>query len=364
VSRGRILFFADASHVHTRRWVQAAAERGFECIVATRLAAPVDGAAEVIAIRPGRDTLGWFHAVPEVRALADRLAPQCIHGHYVTSYGMWAAACSRIAPIVLTAWGSDVLVTPRERNVRGRLVRRLLRWTLRQADLITADARDVLDEIAGYGVAAPLHEILWGVDTSRFTPKEARSTADTFELISSRQWEPNYRIDLVLRAFAAVRVARPSLRTGLTLLGGGSCAAELETIAAQLALDDDAVRFVGRVDDAGMVAALQRADVAVSVPASDATSVAMLEAMACELPVVASDVSANRPWIDAAQRVPVDDLAALTAALLALADNPAVRRAIGRRNREAVLARAARDVHMDRMAGLYDVLLASSRSAA
>jgi glycosyltransferase involved in cell wall biosynthesis len=364
VSRGRILFFADASHVHTRRWVQAAAERRFDCVVATRLAGTIDGAADVITIQPGRDTRGWFRALPEVRALAERLAPQWIHGHYVTSYGMWAAACRHIAPVVLTAWGSDVLVTPRERSWRGRLVRALLGWTLKRADLITADARDVLDEIARYGALAPLHEVLWGVDTRRFRPTEAMRVDDTrFELISARQWEPNYRIDLVLRAFAALRVARPALRTRLTLLGDGSGAAALRALSKQLALDDEVVRFVGRVDDAGMVAALQRSDVAVSVPASDATSVAMLESMACALAVVASDLTANRPWIDVAQRVPVDDLEALTAALLELADDPAQRRAIGRRNRETVVQRASRDEHMDRMAVMYESLHDSSRES-
>jgi len=140
------------------------------------------------------------------------------------------------------------------------------------------------------------------------------------------------------------------------LLGGGSQARALQALAAELGLDPAAARFVGRVDDGGMVAALQRADVSVSVPASDATSVAMLESMACGLAVVATDLPANRAWIDAAQRVPVDDLPALTTALLALADDPAARREIGRRNRQAVLDRAARATHMDRMAALYESL--------
>jgi glycosyltransferase involved in cell wall biosynthesis len=365
-ARGRILFFADARQVHTRRWVDAMAERGFECVVGTRAPGAIAGAAEVVPIAAGSDALGWFRAVPAVRALARRVAPQWVHGHYVTSYGLWAAACRGIAPVVLTAWGSDILVTPRERGLRGTLMHGLVGWSLRRADLVTADAQEVLDEIRRYGgVGAPCREVLWGVDTQRFCPADvAPGDPGRFEVISLRQWEPNYRIDLTLRALAALRAARPSLRVGLTLLGGGSQAAALHALAAELGLDGATTRFVGRVDDAGMVAALQRADVSVSVPASDATSVAMLESMACGLAVVATDLPANRPWIDAAQRVPVDDLPALTSALIALADDPATRRDIGRRNRQAVLERAARAAHMDRMAALYESLRAQPREAA
>ena len=53
----RILFFADASSVHTRRWVAAAVERGAEAIVITRQPGDVPGAKEVIAIEPGNDKL-------------------------------------------------------------------------------------------------------------------------------------------------------------------------------------------------------------------------------------------------------------------------------------------------------------------
>src|SRR5690606_8833899 len=142
----RILFFADASSVHTRRWVAAMVERGAEAVVITRHPAPVPGAREVIAVAPGQDKAGWLKALPQVRRMAREVAarfqPHLVHGHYVTSYGLWATACGLRVPKVLTAWGSDILVTPRE----SRLMRLLVGWSLRQADLITADSMDVVDE--------------------------------------------------------------------------------------------------------------------------------------------------------------------------------------------------------------------------
>lgn len=358
----RILFFADASHVHTRRWVQAMAERGFDCVVATRGPGEIAGASDVIPIAQGSDALGWFRALPAVRELARRLSPQWVHGHYVTSYGLWAASCRGLAPVVLTAWGSDILVTPREASWRGRLMHGLVGWSLRRADLITADSADVIETIRGYGTTAPCHEVLWGVDTQRFLPAATPGAAGRLEIVSLRTWEPNYNIDVLLRAVAQLRRERPQARVNVSLLGGGAMADTLRSLAADLNLGE-AVRFVGRVDEAAMVTALQSADVSVSVPSSDATSVAMLESMACGVAVVASDLPANRAWVDREQLVRAGDAAALAAALCALLDDAVRRRAIGLRNRQAVLERASRRMHMDRMAALYGSLQPTRREA-
>jgi glycosyltransferase involved in cell wall biosynthesis len=350
----RILFFADASSVHTRRWVQAIAAQGFDCIVATRRPAEVPGASEVISVRPGSDALGWFAALPEVRRLARRLAPQWVHGHYVTSYGLWAAASGlgpRV-PVVLTAWGSDILVTPRQAGWHGRLMAAVVGWSLRRAALVTADSQDVLAEVRGYGTAAACEEVLWGADTGHFCPAEP---APGFGIVSLRNWEPNYNIDTLLDAFAQLLARRPDAGLRLELLGGGPDEAALRGQAARLGLGK-AVRFTGRVGDAAMVAAIQAARVSVTVPTSDATSVSLLESLACGLPVVATDLPANRAWVDAAQRVPVRDATALAEALGTLMDDPALREALGQRNRALALQRASRQAQMAHMARLYEGL--------
>lgn len=353
----RILFFADASSVHTQRWVREIAVRGFECVVATRRPAAVPGARDVIPLRPGGDAAGWLLALPEVQRVARSVAPHWVHGHYVTSYGLWAAASGLgpQVPVVLTAWGSDILVTPRARGWRGSAMAALVGWTLRRAALVTADAQDVLDEIRRYGPSARCEEVVWGADTERFAPGRP---AAGFEIASLRAWEPNYNLDTVLRAFARLRAARPQAAAVLHLLGGGPDETALRTLAAELELPEDAVRFAGRVGDAEMLRTLQRSRASVSVPTSDATSVSMLEAMACGLPVVASELPANREWLDAASGllVPSRDASALAAALLRLVDEPTFARTQGRRNREVAVQRASRAAQMERMAVLYDAL--------
>lgn len=352
----RILFFADAASVHTRRWVAAVADRGGEAVVVTRQPAEVPGAQEVIAIAPGHDKLSWFKALPEVRRVArevaERFQPTLVHGHYVTSYGLWAAACGLKLPTVLTAWGSDILVTPRE----SRLMRLVVAWSLRHADLITADSMDMIEEIERYNPAAPCHQILWGADTDVFTP--ATTPQDGFDVVSLRSWEPNYNIDTIVDGFARFVAQRPQAHARLHLLGGGSLNEALHAQVAQLGLQSQ-VQFHGRVNDVQMVQAIQRSRVSVSVPTSDATSVSVLESMACGLPVLASDLPANRQWVNAQGGwvVPVRDADALAQALLLAHDHPEQSAQMGLHNRERIERDASRRGQMDTMWRLYQRLL-------
>lgn len=352
----RVLYFADAASVHTRRWVAAAVERGARAVVVTRNPGEVPGADEVITLRPGSDKLSWFAALPEVRRvsreLMQRFQPTLVHGHYVTSYGLWAAACGLKLPKVLTAWGSDILVTPRE----SRLMRAVVGWSLHHADLITADSMDMLDEIGRYHPGAPCHQILWGADTDRFVPGEP---APGFQVLSLRSWEPNYNIDVLIKAFARLVQQRPEAQARLCLLGGGPQAAELQALAQQLRVHDQ-VDFVGRVGDQAMVDALQRSRVSVSVPSSDATSVSVLESMACGLPIIASDLPANRQWITPGQGgwlVPARDESALVQALITAHDQAEVRQSMGQCNRARIERDASRRGQMDAMWRLYQGLL-------
>ena len=347
----RILFFADAASVHTRRWVASMVERGAEAIVITRSPAEVPGAREVIAIAPGQDKASWFKALPEVRRVARRVAadfkPHLVHGHYVTSYGLWAAACGLRVPKVLTAWGSDILVTPRA----SRLMRMIVRWSLRRADLITADSIEMVDEIASYHPSAPVHQILWGADTGKFLPAPP---APDFEVVSLRVWEPNYNIDLIIEAFARFVSLRPHSQARLHLLGGGPLQGALEERVAALRLLQQ-VRFHGRLGDVEMIEAIQRCRASVSVPTSDATSVSVLESMACGLPIIASDLPANRQWVDSrgGWLTAVRDIDALTQALLDAHDDPTAATLKGVHNRRRIEREASRRGQMDRMWQLY-----------
>ena len=93
--------------------------------------------------------------------------------------------------------------------------------------------------------------------------------------------------------------------------------------------------------------------VSISVPGSDATSVALLESMACGLAVVASDLPANRQWLDPQWLVPAGDAAALADKLQTLVINDAMAQQAGEHNAARIAQDGDRAVQMDRMHMLY-----------
>ena len=178
-----------APSIHLQRWALAMAERGFRVSVLSAEPQAIPG-VPVRVLPPAAGRLGWFGRVPAVRRAVAALAPDLVHGHYVTSYGH-ARRGLRPRAVGAHRLGLGLLVSPHESAAQ----RWLTGLVLRRAALITADSRDVLQAIAAYRPTAPCEEISWGADTQRFRPQPA---LPGFHVASLRAWERNYRIDRIL----------------------------------------------------------------------------------------------------------------------------------------------------------------------
>lgn len=344
-----LCLLGDANSPHTRRWALEMRARGWRVSLVTTRPEPLEGVEQRI-LPPVRRQTDWLLRLADAQRHVRELAPDIVHAHYVTSYGYLAARCGH-HPLAMTAWGSDLLVTPRTRP----WMRWLTGWILRRADLITGDSASLVEAARQYRPRAPVHEIHWGVDRARFAPAPWEHK-DGVQIVSLRAWEPNYQIGTLVDAFALLRKQLPGAPLQLHLLGGGSLEASLRAQVQKQGLAECVV-FHGRLDDAGMAAVLARCKISVTVPASDATSVAMLESMACGLAVVASDLDANRQWIAPGLLVPTSDARTLAEVLLQLATDDERMRQAGERNAERIALDGDRKAQMDHMDRLYRELL-------
>jgi glycosyltransferase involved in cell wall biosynthesis len=162
----------------------------------------------------------------------------------------------------------------------------------------------------------------------------------------------------LLQAFA--RVHADARDTALVLVGDGALRAALEAEAAALGIAE-AVRFLGDRGDVRQL--LQGFDLFALSSLSEGYSMALLEACASGLPIVATDVGGNREIVADGGNgllVPAARPEALADALAALLRDPVRAAAMGRAGRDWAL----REASIDTMAARYDTLYCGEAAGA
>lgn len=243
--------------------------------------------------------------------------------------------------------------------LKSSRVRSLMRWLDRRFDCVVAPSQAILDSLPRER-ASRLVCIPNGVDTRRYAPADAGRRARMRESLGYASHElligcvanfnPVKRHADLIDAFARVYAELPQAR--LLLLGDGRLRGAIETRIAALGLSG-AVRLAGeRLDVANVLPAL---DVFALASKSEGMSNAILEAQACGLPVVATDVGGNPELVDADCGVLVQPLnpPALARALLELLPDVARRARLGMAARARVCARHPLQKMADAYLALY-----------
>lgn len=287
----RMLLMGDARQVHLRRWAMYFMDAGYD--VLTLSLEPGDGFPgpfRRIRVWGGLpDAARYPLAALRVRRIIGDFIPDVVSAHFAPNYGLIAALVCR-RPWVLSAWGSDVMTDPD----KSPFHRRRTQFVLKRAAFVTSDARVLTERILSFGVAEErVREFPYGVDTALFRPNP-QPQARGPRIISNRKLETLYAVDTAVDAMAAVREALPDAT--LTIAGDGRERRALERRAAS-SHAAEAISFAGPVAHAEMPALLADHHIYVSTARSDTTSVSLLEAMACGLFPVVTDIPANREWI-------------------------------------------------------------------
>ncbi len=165
-------------------------------------------------------------------------------------------------------------------------------------------------------------------DAGHHTGPHTNPGPDRFTLVITRNLEPIYGIDTAIRAFAQAFSADPTLR--LRIAGSGPSENALKALVQQLGLAD-AVAFVGRLDRPGIVALYAEADAMLNPSTVDNMPNSVLEALACGIPVISTDVGGVPFVVDhrkTALLVPASDVAAMAGAISELRGDGALRRTL------------------------------------
>ena len=297
----------------------------------------------------------------ELTALIASRDIDIIHAHdYKTDVLTWFLARRTGAIPLSTAHGWT------GHSVRERwLYYPLDKWLLARYPRVIAVSSDVRGELLRYGARDDrVTVVLNGIDAEQFRRDPARRlvarhalglTSEEIAVVAVGRLEPQKRFDLLLRAFAPLAARRPELK--LFIAGDGSSRQMLEAERERLGLGR-ASRLLGHVADPADV--YQAADVFVQSADYEGTPNAVLEAMAFEVPIVATDAGGTRELIRHGEDglvVPRGDESALSAAIGSVMTD----RAAARYRAESARARVESDfafkTRMRRVDAIYEELV-------
>lgn len=263
-------------------------------------ARPLPLGVDVIDWWGGRRLVSWWQypkAMREVSRVLGALNPDLVHAGPVQSPAFLTAAADSW-PLLTMSWGSDLL-----RGARTGPGRWLAGWTLRRSQAVACDCQTVRRRALELG-ADPKDVFVfpWGVDLAIFRPggavdlrQQLGLPEEAFVVLSTRSWERPFGIVELVEGFILAAGQRSEIR--LVMLGGGSLESWLRRRLAEASVEDRVV-LPGRIANDQLPAYYQASDLYVSASHSDGSSISLLEAMACGLPALVSDIAGNREWIE------------------------------------------------------------------
>lgn len=366
----RICYIGWGHSIHTIRWLQWFADRGHDIhLITDVMPCALEGANVHNLGHPPRNRywgaiyhrlcLDHFFRLLEMRRFLRQIKPDVLHlqnGLFPHFLGVFTG----FHPLIFTGWDGDILwpVDP------SWLYRIIIRYLMRNADLITANSQAMHEKCIQLGADPSKVKRIQcpGVDTKQFSRQESDSVLrETLELsegpvvLSARSLGFEvYNTEVLIKSIPLVLREFPTTKFVFIW----HAATDLEKVRNLINEFDleKSTRLVGRIEYHLLPQYLNMSDVFVSISAYDSCPQSMLEAMACEVPLVMGDIPAIKEWIEDGYNgylVPVRDHAKLASSIVELLKDKSKQKLFAERNLELVRKRADYNEEMSRMEELY-----------
>lgn len=368
----KICFVANAESIHTERWINYFVNKGHEVHLISHKGRDIKGVIfhELITIGKAKittekirpvDLLSYVIRAFQTRNIIRKLKPEIVHAHNVILSGFYASI-SKFHPIVITAWGTDVLIAP----TVSVFLKKIAKYVLKNADIITCDGLNTKEAMVQLEAhAEKINIIYFGIDTKKNHMsqrneklREQLNLNNSPTLISIRSFNPVYSIDTLINAIPRVLTEIPNAK--FVIAGTGPLENELKEMARSLQIDKSII-FTGSLSADDIPRYLASADVYVSTSLSDSGLAASTgEAMACGLPVIVTDVGGNREWIEEGKSgfiIPVKDSKMLAEKIICLFNDKEMLKRFGDANRKIIEERQDYYKEMEKMENSYFTLL-------
>ena len=323
--RGHEILFLNSGNSHrvkskTTQW----GFNGFElnlCLPTGERSSVVSALLFAVRFPIGLFTLIWLIIRHEI---------EVVNIHYPTESFFYFAFCRKLLSIKLitSVHGADILPDGKVKTHYPWSIRLLLN----ASDRIVAPSNAYREDVAKIfpHLRKKIVAIHNGIDLTEFEGSEGRlpCAEGSRYLLCVAMHNEKKGIDVLLEGFAQIQNAQPLLR--LVLAGDGPLRPQFENLASSLGIAER-VDFLGRQNRCQVIDLLRGCEIFVLASRSEPFGIVLLEAMACQKPIISTRVGGIPEIIKDKGNgilIPPDNPAALAKALTLLLDDPQLRTTI------------------------------------
>jgi glycosyltransferase involved in cell wall biosynthesis len=281
-----------------------------------------------------RFPIGLFQLI----RLIQKYRIQIVNIHYPAECFFYLAICRRILPIrlITSVHGADLFPGGIPRAAYPKAIK----WLLDSSDRIVTPSKAYREDVARVfpqlrGKIVFIHN---GVDLAELGNRSCDSASIKRPpyILCVAMHNEKKGLDVLLRAFALIHDREPSLK--LMLVGDGPLRGQLEDLASTLRIANK-VEFLGRQGRTQVADLLHSCELFVLPSRSEPFGIAIIEAMACKKPVVATSVGGIPEIIEHQKNgilVEPDNPDALAEALVTVLKDPTLQRVIAKNGFDTV----------------------------
>jgi len=288
---------ADSSSIHTVRWVNALANKGHKISLITQHNKGVNSFNDNVNIYelPIKNSYGYYLNYPIAKFYIRKIKPDIINTHYASGYGTLSRLVN-FTPTLLSVWGSDVYDFPYRSNIK----KKILIKNLNASTEIASTSYAMKNQIEKFVDKKKINITPFGIDLNKFYPNPKKDS-DVINIGIIKNLEPVYGVEYLIRAFKLLIDKIDSNKNkrdvNLIIVGTGKQENYLKQLTINLNIKKY-TNFVGAVSHDYVPELLNTFDIFCAPSIRESFGVAVIEASACELPVIVSDVGGLTEIVD------------------------------------------------------------------
>lgn len=365
----KVIFISSAKNIHTVRWVNALSERKIEVVLVSlkdheNKENNINNKNIKVIYLPIKGIKGYYLNSFFINKIIKKEKPDLVNVHYASGYGTLGRFI-KFENKLLNVWGSDVYDFPNESILKKRiLIKNLLAYKG-----IASTSYCMARETEKYLEDKEIYITPFGVDTNLFKKLNYKKDKNKIVIGIVKTLLPKYGIEYLIKAVKELKnILEKEIfnKIEVHIYGRGDSEQELKQLTVDLNLKEK-IKFLGFIKNTDVPKAINKMDIFVvpSVLNSESFGVAAVEAMACEIPVIVSNVDGLKEVVvnnETGFVIPKKDFKAIAKKLKELILNENLRIELGKNGRKRVLKLYNWNINVDKMLRIYSIMLKGDKN--